>query len=64
MASTSAPAPADPRAAALTNYRKKLLEHREMETKVKDCKEIQKKKKRPAYFLVSIRNASSFSHSG
>jgi 26S proteasome regulatory subunit T4 len=38
MASTSVPAPADPRAAALTNYRKKLLEHREMETKVKDCK--------------------------
>ncbi|KAF9928721.1 26S proteasome subunit rpt4 [Linnemannia zychae] len=38
MASTSTPAPADPRAAALTNYRKKLLEHREMETKVKDLR--------------------------
>jgi 26S proteasome regulatory subunit T4 len=30
----------DPRGAALANYRKKLLEHREMEAKVKDCTHI------------------------
>ncbi|KAF8966855.1 26S proteasome subunit rpt4, partial [Haplosporangium bisporale] len=35
MASTSQE---EPRAAALTNYRKKLMEHREMETKVKDLR--------------------------
>ncbi|KAG0017147.1 26S proteasome subunit rpt4 [Entomortierella chlamydospora] len=38
MATTSGLPDTDPRAAALSNYRKKLLEHREMEAKVKDCR--------------------------
>jgi hypothetical protein len=42
MATTAAPAaaaatPTDPRAAAINNFRRKLLDHREQEAKVKTC---------------------------
>jgi len=37
MATTSGHQENDPRTAATNGYRKKLLEHREMEAKVKDC---------------------------
>lgn len=32
------PAPVDPRQQALKQYQKKLLEHREIEAKVKECR--------------------------
>ena len=37
MSTTSGLPDSDPRGASLANYRKKLLEHREMEAKLKDC---------------------------
>lgn len=36
--SSASSAPLDPKTKALNDYRKKLLEHREMEAKVKECK--------------------------
>lgn len=34
---SAAPVDIDPKSNALNGYRKKLMEHREMETRVKDC---------------------------